>query len=238
MTETDFSSIFDFQDLSGTFSVLDVFLSLLLAFVLTSIIGVVYQKTHRNVSYSQSFVQTLVLVGMVIAVIMLVVGSNIARAFALVGALSVIRFRNAVKETRDVGFLFLAMAVGMTTGTRFYVLAIAATVIICSVMLIMYRFDWFRADIQRQVIKVQVPADGVDDSGNSPSEAVEMILAANCTSFEMISAESVRGGALTEYSYTAQMRKTVKPQELVSALRDVNYGQKATVLTGHDQTDV
>lgn len=238
MTDFDFSTILDFQDLSGTFSVTDVLLSLLLSFVLTSIVGVVYQKTHRHISYSQSFVQTLVLVGMVIAVIMLVVGSNIARAFALVGALSVIRFRNAVKETRDVGFLFLAMAIGMTCGTRFYVLAIAATAVICVVLLLMCRFDWFRANVQRQVIKVQVPADGTADSGESYAELVEKILAAHCTSFELISAESVRGGALTEFSYTAQMRSSTKPHELVAALREINYGQKASVLTGHDQTDV
>ncbi|APT06102.1 DUF4956 domain-containing protein [Corynebacterium glutamicum] len=235
---SDLSSIFDFQDLSGTFSVVDVLITLVLSFVLTSIVGVVYQKTHRHISYSQSFVQTLVLVGMVIAIIMLVVGSNIARAFALVGALSVIRFRNAVKETRDVGFLFLAMAIGMTCGTRFYVLAIAATIVVCGVLFIMYRFDWFKADIQRQVIKVQVPADGQADSGRFYAEEVELILAQYCTSFEMMSAESVRGGALTEFSYTAQMRKNVKPHELVAKMRDVNYGQKATVLTGHDQTDV
>lgn len=147
----------DLQDLSGTFTVFDVVASLALSFVLAATIGWVYRYTHKNVSYSQSYVQTLVMVCMVISVIMLVVGSNIARAFALVGALSVIRFRNAIKETRDVGFIFLAMAIGMTTGTRFYLLAVAATVVICLVLLIMYRFNWFRLDVQRQVVKVQVP---------------------------------------------------------------------------------
>ena len=108
----------DLQDLSGTFSTLDIIVSLSLSFVLSAIIGWVYRYTHKNVSYSQSYVQTLVMVGMVISLIMLVVGSNIARAFALVGALSVVRFRNAIKETRDVGFIFLVMAIGMTTGCR------------------------------------------------------------------------------------------------------------------------
>jgi hypothetical protein len=91
------------QDLSGTFSVFDVAMTLALSFVLSAAIGWVYKRTHRNISYSQSYVQTLVIIGMIVAVIMLVVGSNIARAFALVGALSVIRFRNAIKETRTSG---------------------------------------------------------------------------------------------------------------------------------------
>ena len=113
--------------------------------MLSAVIGWVYRATHRNVSYSQSYVQTLVILGMLISLIMLVVGSNIARAFALVGALSVVRFRNAIKETRDVGFIFLVMGVGMAVGTRFYLLAIVATVAICLVIVVMYRFNWFHA---------------------------------------------------------------------------------------------
>ena len=87
----------NFQDLTGVFSVADVVISLVLSFILCSAIGWVYQITHRGASYTQSYVHTLVLNGMVVAVIMLIVGSNIARAFALLGALSIVRFRNAVK---------------------------------------------------------------------------------------------------------------------------------------------
>ncbi|GAA0962068.1 hypothetical protein GCM10009558_080800 [Virgisporangium aurantiacum] len=151
---------FDVQDLSGTFSVGDIAISLTLSFVLSVMIGWVYRFTHRNISYSQSYVQTLVILGMLISLIMLVVGSNIARAFALVGALSVVRFRNAIKETRDVGFIFLVMGIGMAAGTRFYTLAIVASVAICLVILVMFRFNWFAANVQRQVVKVQVPPDG------------------------------------------------------------------------------
>ncbi|ANZ27715.1 hypothetical protein A4U64_25820 [Rhodococcus sp. WB1] len=223
---------FDLQDLSGTFTTFDIIVSLSLSFVLASIIGWVYRHTHRNVSYSQSYVQTLVLVGMVISLIMLVVGSNIARAFALVGALSVVRFRNAIKETRDVGFIFLVMAVGMTTGTRFYLLAIAATIAICLVLLIMNKFSWFKLDVQRQVVKVQVPPE------QEYNALVEDVLIRYCSEFELVSTESVRSGALTELYYTAQLKKGTKPNELISALSAVNTGQRVTVLTGYDQTDI
>ncbi|CCW14201.1 DUF4956 domain-containing protein [Rhodococcus aetherivorans] len=223
---------FDLQDLSGTFTTFDIIVSLSLSFVLASIIGWVYRHTHRNVSYSQSYVQTLVLVGMVISLIMLVVGSNIARAFALVGALSVVRFRNAIKETRDVGFIFLVMAVGMTTGTRFYLLAIAATIAICLVLLIMNKFNWFKLDVQRQVVKVQVPPE------QEYNALVEDVLIRYCSEFELVSTESVRSGALTELYYTAQLKKGTKPNELISALSAVNTGQRVTVLTGYDQTDI
>lgn len=149
---------FDLQELSGTFSVADVVAAMALSFILSTVIGYTYRYTHRNVSYSQSYVQTLVIVGMIVALIMLVVGSNLARAFSLVGALSVVRFRNAVKETRDVGFIFLAMAIGMACGARFYTLAAVGAIVICAVILVMHKFNWFALNVQRQVVKVQVPA--------------------------------------------------------------------------------
>ncbi|MFF0240518.1 DUF4956 domain-containing protein [Rhodococcus pyridinivorans] len=223
---------FDFQDLSGTFTTFDIVVSLALSFVLSSVIAWVYRYTHKNVSYSQSYVQTLVLVGMVIALIMLVVGSNIARAFALVGALSVVRFRNAIKETRDVGFIFLVMAIGMTTGTRFYVLAIAATVAICLVLLIMNKFNWFTLDVQRQVVKVQVPPEPAYTS------TVEDILIKHCSEYELVSTESARAGALVELYYTAQLKKGTSSNDLIAALSAVNAGQRVSVLTGYDQTDL
>ncbi|MDX2358902.1 DUF4956 domain-containing protein [Dietzia sp. PP-33] len=222
----------DLQDLSGTFTVFDVAMALTLSFVLASVIGWVYRHTHRNVSYSQSYVQTLIIVAMVIAMIMLVVGSNIARAFALVGALSVVRFRNAIKETRDVGFIFLVMAVGMAAGTRFYVLAAVATVGICLVIVVMHRFNWFKLDVQRQVVKVQVPP------GPEYHSLVEDALVRHCSEFELVSTESARGGALTELNFTAQLKKGSTSGELITALNEVNSGQRVTVLTGYDQTDL
>jgi len=224
---------FDLTDLSGTFSVMDVVLSLSLAFVASLVVAWTYRATHRNISYSQSYVHTLVILGMLIALIMLIVGSNIARAFALVGALSVVRFRNAIKETRDVGFIFLVMGVGMACGTRFYTLAILATLVICAVILLMHRFNWFALNVQRQVVKVQVPADG-DDYG----PMIDDVLIRFTDEYELISTESVRGGSLLETAYTARLKKGVRPGDVIERLRELNAGQKATVLTGYDQTDM
>ena len=113
------NSIFNVEDLTSQFTVMDVVLVLILSFLLSAFLGWVYMTTHRGTSYTQSFVFSLVINGMVVALVMLIVGSNVARAFSLVGALSIVRFRNAVKETRDVGFIFFAMAIGMAVGTRF-----------------------------------------------------------------------------------------------------------------------
>lgn len=223
---------FQVTDLTGTFSALDVVLTLSLSLVLSVVIGLIYRATHRNISYSQSFVQTLVVIGMTIGVIMLVVGSNVARAFALVGALSVVRFRNALKETRDVGFIFLVMAVGMATGTRFYTLAVAATASIGVVILITSKLGLFASRVQRQVVKVQLPAE------SGFQGAVEDVLVKQTRSFDLVSTETVRGGSLLELLYTVELRAGAKPSELLTALTTANGGQRVTVLSGYDQTDI
>lgn len=221
-----------FQDLSGTFSIADITVSLVLAFLLTATIGWVYRRTHNGISYSQSYVQTLVLLGMLTSLVMLIIGSNIARAFSLVGALSIVRFRNAVKETRDIGFVFFAMGIGMATGTRFYSLAAVATFVIAGVVLIMTRFNWYALEVRSQVVSIQVPPDG-DYVG-----PVEAVLRSNTSVADLVSMETVRGGSLVELTYSVQLKRGTEPTDLLAALQAVNAGQRVTVLTGYDRSDL
>ncbi|MDQ2655505.1 MAG: DUF4956 domain-containing protein [Chloroflexota bacterium] len=221
-----------FADLTGAFSVTDVVLVMVLSFVLCSVVGFVYRMTHRGISYSQSYVQTLVMMGMIISLVMLVVGSNIARAFALVGALSIIRFRNAIKETRDVGFIFFAMAIGMAIGTRFYLLAVVATAAISAAMILMERLDWFKLDVRSQILKVQTPA------GDDFSRQIDDVLLKFTSQSELVSMESIRGGALTELTYSVRLKNNARPAEFIGALQQASGGQKVTLLTGYDQTDL
>lgn len=228
-----FDSLFDgFEDLTGTFTVADVVLSMVASFVLCALIGAVYKRTHRGISYSQSYVQTFVLMGMVVSLIMLVVGSNLARAFALVGALSIVRFRNAIKETRDVGFIFFALGIGMATGTRFYTLAAIATVVICAVVVVMERFDWYRLDVSSQVVKAQVPA------GRDYTRELEDALVPFTTHAQLVSIETIRGGALTEVTYAVKLKEAAAVTQVIDALQRLTEGQKVTVLTGYDRTDL
>lgn len=220
------------HDLSGAFSVADIVIATSLAFTLSIIIAWVYRFTHRTTAYSRSFVQTLVILGMVVALVMLVVGSNVARAFALVGALSVVRFRNAIKETRDIGFIFLVMSVGMAAGTQFYTLAAVATGTICLIVIVMHRFNWFSLDVPRKIIKVQVPPD------RDYLEDIDDVLRRFTADFDLVSVESIRGGALTELTYTAHLPATMNTAELFAALRERTEGQQVTVLAGDYQADM
>ena len=85
------------------FSTADVFLAMGISTLLCWVISQIYRMTHRGTSYSQSFIITMFAMAVCTAVVMMIIGSNIARAFSLVGALSIIRFRTAVKDPRDTG---------------------------------------------------------------------------------------------------------------------------------------
>jgi uncharacterized membrane protein YhiD involved in acid resistance len=220
----------NFQDLTGTFSVTDVVLSLLLSFVLTAFVGWVYQTTHKGTSYTQSYVHTLVLMGMVVSIIMLIIGSDIARAFSLVGALSIIRFRNAIKETRDVGFVFFAMAIGMATGTKFYLLAIIAAVIISLVILLMNRFDWYARAAVSQILKIQLSND-TDFETLFDNLFVKFTQAS-----DLISVDSVRSGMLTELVYSVVLKKSASSQAFLSDVKKRNDNLKVTLITGYNAT--
>lgn len=224
--------IFNFQDLTGTFSVTDVVLSLFLSFVLTAFIGWVYQTTHKGTSYTQSYVHTLVLMGMVVSIIMLIVGSNIARAFSLVGALSIIRFRNAIKETRDVGFVFFAVAIGMATGTKFYLLAIIAAVIISLVILLMNRFDWYAREATSQILKIQLSNDINFET------LFDDLFVKHTSAADLISVDSVRSGMLTELVYSVVLKKSASVQAFLSDVKKRNDNLKVTLITGYNATDL
>lgn len=224
--------IFNIQDLTSEFSVMEVVLVLLLSFGLSAFIGWIYQRTHRGTSYTQSFVFTLVLNGMVVALVMLIVGSNIARAFSLVGALSIIRFRNAVKETRDVGFIFFTMAIGMAVGTRFYLLAVIGTVLISLAIVLMTRFDWYRGQMSSQILRIQIP-NGAPFDGLFNRAFIKYT-----TSSELISVDAIQNGLVSELTYSIGMKKSDQVEEFLDEIKRLNGNSKVTLIAGYNSTDL
>ena len=149
-----------FQNMGGVVDLItipDIIIVLFWSIILSIIVATTYRTTHRGVSYSQSFTQTLVLLGLIVAVVMLIVGTNIARAFTLLGALSIVRFRNAVKDTRDVGFIFFTMVIGMACGTRFYLLGIITTITGCLLIYYMTYTDFGQKGLTQDFLEMHFP---------------------------------------------------------------------------------
>jgi len=220
------------QNTTETFTVADILLTTVLSFALSLVIGYVYQITYRGSSYSQAYVHTLVIMSMVVAVIMLIIGSNIARAFSLVGALSIIRFRNAMKETRDVGFIFFAMAIGMACGSRFYLVGIVSTFVISALIWGMSILNLFERDTLEQLIKIRLPGDMRHES--LFAETFDRYF----NRYDLIAMETVQAGTLTELVYSVQLKKSADVQNMFEEIRQLNNNNKVVMITGRQEIDL
>jgi hypothetical protein len=218
--------------LTAGISFFDVSTALCLSFAVSLVIAWVYRDTHQGVSYSQQYVHTLVLMGTVVALIMLIIGSNVARAFALVGALSIIRFRNAVKETRDVGFIFLVMALGMAVGTGFYLLAIYSTATLSAFLIALTRFNMFAKDVSERILRVQFPVD------RDYERAFDAPFRAHLDQHRVISVETVRAGILQEVVLSVVLKKSSTPSALPEAVRACNDNNKVSLIIGQQAVDL
>ncbi|MCA8981096.1 MAG: DUF4956 domain-containing protein [Planctomycetes bacterium] len=116
----------------------DIIINMVLSAILGLAIALVYRNTHKGLSYSQSFTLTVIFVAVIVAMVMMVIGNSLSRAFALVGALSIIRFRTVVKDTKDTAYVFWALAAGMAAGTGSYPLALIGTAILAVLAYILH----------------------------------------------------------------------------------------------------
>ena len=133
-----FSDVFKSSFLSNinSFSVLDVLLALGLSFVIGLFIFIIYKKTYSGVMYSDSFGVSLIAMAMITSVVIIAVTSNVVLSLGMVGALSIVRFRTAIKEPMDIAFLFWSIAVGIVLGAGLIPLAVIGSVIIGIIIVI------------------------------------------------------------------------------------------------------
>lgn len=134
----NFSDIFksSFLENVGSVSILDMIITLVLSFAIGLFIFMVYKKTYNGVMYSSSFGVTLIALTMITNVLILAVTSNVVLSLGMVGALSIVRFRTAIKEPLDIAFLFWSIAVGIILAAGFLPLAVIGSVVIGTVLLV------------------------------------------------------------------------------------------------------
>src|SRR5690606_7283641 len=136
------------------------YLMSLLAMVITTILSIiitkVYQLTFTGERYSQNFVHTIIIMSVVVSVIMKVVSGNAGVAFGLFAVFSLIRFRSAVTDAKDIAYIFFGLSVGMTSGLYHFDLAILLTVFSCLLFYLLYTYKYGQGK-DTQILKVTVP---------------------------------------------------------------------------------
>ncbi|TRO45515.1 DUF4956 domain-containing protein [Candidatus Bathyarchaeota archaeon] len=136
-----------------------VLLSLIVTFGVTLFIFYMYRKTFRGVLYTRNFNVGLVLTGLVVNLVVLPISSNIALSLGMVGALSIVRFRTAIKDPADIVFTFWAIAVGIISGAGLYMIAIVGSPVIGLFMFVLSRANFRTNDPYLLVINYSNEAE-------------------------------------------------------------------------------
>ncbi len=208
--------IFENSGTSGLYGPVDILISLLLAFVLGQVIAWVYYGTHSGLSYSRSFVQALIMITVVVSMVMAVIGNSIITAVGLMGALAIIRFRNIIKDTRDIAFLFCSLVVGMAAGSQRYGIAIIGTIILCGIALYLYWTGFGTHQPHNGFLRFSARGH------LGPDHPIPRILKRFCGSFTLISAQdSGFGTSEVEYAYQLMIRNAAYNEEMLSELKDI-----------------
>jgi hypothetical protein len=203
-----------------------VALHLAAAFLGGIIVAFIYQRTRPKGEISPSFPPTLVLLAILIAMVTQVVGSNTARAFSLVGVLSIVRFRTIVRDTRDTAFVIFSVVVGMACGAAYYHI-VALGLLIGGIAAALVRprreIGWAFAE---NVLNIRVGL------GADPKTLLAPAFTKHLDQNEVITVSTVRQGAALDYTYHIRTKAGFDPAQFVRELNQLDGVQNVELRRG------
>lgn len=198
-------------------SIFDIGGNLLVAFICGLIIALVYRITYKGPSYSTTFVNSLVLLCMITSVVILVIGNNLARAFGLVGAMSIIRFRTAVRDTQDIIFIFFSLTIGMAAGVGLVEIAIIATLLISTVIIFLVFTGFGDTRKRRHLLQVSY----VDKA--STETKLAKALKKYCRRAKLVNLKNLGYNGEIEAFYQLDLKRARHAQALVKHLNGIEH---------------
>lgn len=184
--------------------------------ILGLLISLAYMYTHKKEGYTPGFTITLIMLPVIISIIILLVGNNVARAFSLAGAFSIIRFRSAPGDPKGISYIFFTLAVGLACGMGYIGYGVIVTVILCIIMIVLDKIKFAVPKTKNMRLKILVPEDlnyeGVFDK----------ILDSYSTNWATESVKTKDFGALFEISYKIHLKEGVSQKNLIDELRCKN----------------
>ncbi len=201
-----------FQDYQTIAGIIQVIGDLTAALVCGLLVSLLYRWTHRRPNYSITLVNSLPALSMITAVIIMVIGNNLARAFGLVGALSIVRFRMAVKDMRDIVFIFFSLAVGMAAGVGLHLIAITGTIFIGVSIFILSRMNHAHLRGREFLLRFSFTLSEEQELPYLPT------LEEYCKRHRLINAKSLKKKDMLELSYYTNLKDRDKSGEFVREL--------------------
>lgn len=206
--------MFSTKELIKTFnSPLNLFILLTMSFLLGLAIAYVYKKNSKSASYSQSFVNTLVLLLPVVALIISFVSNNVARAIGVFGAFSIVRFRTAVKEAKDMFYIFWILATGLVMGAGAFSAGITSTIVIAIMVFILNKTNFGRfSDYEYLVIYLL-------DTTQADISKISKKLSKLVKSQEILNVQSAKDGKEIEITTSVSLKKDIQVDTLIEKLK-------------------
>jgi hypothetical protein len=200
-----------------TVAPIPVLVRLLIALALGGVVAWVYKRTRGGADFTATFPPTLVLLSVLIAMVTQVIGDNVARAFSLVGALSIVRFRTVVRDTQDTAFVIFAVVVGMAVGASDpWVAVVGISVVSLAAFLTMHRSSAASAAADAPFRLELRVATGYDLNGPLAAELDRYLV-----DRKLISVGTAKQGMSLGVAYSVRFRKGKSPEELVKSLNRI-----------------
>jgi uncharacterized membrane protein YhiD involved in acid resistance len=193
----------------------EILLNLLVALLCGLLIATLYRLTYRGPGYSPSYITSIIILTLITSMVIMIIGNNLARAFGLVGAMSIIRFRTAVKDTIDIVFIFFALAAGMATGSGAHSLAIIGTVLIGAIILLLSRAPLFGT--QRKEFLLQFSYVGGNDAPPPYTDALKR----HCRRQRIVNVSAQGDSDVMDVALYVQLRADTDNQAFIRELQSV-----------------
>ena len=196
--------------------------AMITATVLSIIITLIYQLTFTGERYSQNFVHTIIIMSVVVSVIMNVVSGNAGVAFGLFAVFSLIRFRSAVTDAKDIAYIFFGLSVGMTCGLYQFQLAVILTIFASILFYALYKFEYGKGK-DTQILKVTVPEN------LNHENLLDDVFAAYTVSHNLRQVETTNLGTMIMYTYAIRTKNDTKDKVLLDRIREKNANLKVSL---------
>ena len=205
-----------------------IFINIVLSFLLSVVIAIIYQRTHRGLSYSRSYVESLVMMSVLAAIAMMILGNNLVRALGILGVFTLIRFRTIIKDPKDATYLFFSLAIGMGVGTGNYVIAVIGTACLTGIIFVLNKYNF--GSVVRDGFLLTFIAD------KNYNNFHEGLFAQYLRSYKLLQFKSRPDGE-GEYYFSVSFKDGKKPEDLVNQLSQNQSVKLADLITGKDATE-
>jgi hypothetical protein len=216
---------------SPTIFFFDILLNITVAFLMGLGIAVLYRKTYRGYSYASSFVQTLILITMITAIVIMVIGNNLARAFGLVGAMSIIRFRTALKDSWDIAFIFFALAAGLSAGSGNLLVGIVGGAAVGLVIWFLHRTHFGFMQSKELLLRFWMHPHHGDQPLYIP------VFDKYLSQYSMLNVRSASSGKSIELSFFVRLKKNEQSQNLIRDMNALEGLDRVSLLVGEDMPE-